>query len=306
MDLLAGILFTLTIASTPLVYAAIGELVVERSGVLNLGVEGMMIVGAIGGFAVAHGSGSVVLGIAGGIAAGATLALLFGVITQIFLANQVVTGLALTIFGLGISALIGQSYTGQTLDTFPRLDIPLLGDIPVLGKVLFQQDVLVYGSIALTAAVWWTLTRSRVGLVIRAIGEEHEADHALGFAVIPIRLAVLAFGGACAGLGGAYLSLVQTPIWVEDMTAGRGWIALAIVVFAAWRPWRALLGAYLFGGFTIIQLHAQAFGVNIPPQYLSMIPYAVTILVLIAMSTDAARRHLRAPACLGKTFFTAR
>jgi len=306
MDLLAGILFTLTIASTPLVYAAIGELVVERSGVLNLGVEGMMIVGAIGGFAVAHGSGSVVLGIAGGIAAGATLALLFGVITQIFLANQVVTGLALTIFGLGISALIGQSYTGQTLDTFPRADIPLLGDIPVLGKVLFQQDVLVYGSIALTAAVWWTLTRSRVGLVIRAIGEDHEAAHALGFAVIPIRLAVLAFGGACAGLGGAYLSLVQTPIWVEDMTAGRGWIALAIVVFAAWRPWRALLGAYLFGGFTIIQLHAQAFGVNIPPQYLSMIPYAVTILVLIAMSTDAARRHLRAPACLGKTFFTAR
>ncbi len=306
MDLLAEILFTLTIASTPLVYAAIGELVVERAGVLNLGVEGMMIVGAIGGFAAAFTSGSFAAGILGGILAGATLALLFGIITQLFLANQVVTGLALTIFGLGISALIGRSFTGQSLETFPRLDIPVLSDIEFLGRVLFQQDILVYGSILLTAAVWWTMSRSRVGLIIRAVGEDHEAAHALGFAVIPIRLAVLAFGGACAGLGGAYLSLVQTPIWVEDMTAGRGWIALAIVVFAAWRPWRALLGAYLFGGFTIIQLHAQAFGVNIPPQYLSMIPYIVTILVLVALSTDAARRHLRPPACLGKTFFTAR
>ncbi|MEM8581491.1 MAG: ABC transporter permease [Pseudomonadota bacterium] len=306
MELLAGILFTLTIASTPLVYAALGELVVERSGVLNLGVEGMMIIGAIGGFAVAYSSGSVAMGVFGGVVAGATLALLFGAITQIFLANQVVTGLALTIFGLGISALIGQAFTGQTLDTFPRLYLPVLSEVPILGKVVFQQDILVYGSIALTAAVWWTLTRTRLGLIIRAVGEDHEAAHALGFPVIPIRLAVLAFGGGCAGLGGAYLSLVQTPIWVEDMTAGRGWIALAIVVFAAWRPWRVLLGAYLFGGFTIIQLHAQAFGVNISPQYLSMIPYIVTILVLVAMSTDTARRHFRAPACLGKTFFTVR
>lgn len=306
MDLISGIFFTLAIASTPLVYAAIGELVVERAGVLNLGVEGMMIVGAIGGFAVTQESGSLVLGVVGGMAAGAVLALLFGIITQVFLANQVVTGLALTIFGLGISALIGQGYTGETLESFPRLDVPILSNIPVVGRALFQQDVLTYFSIALTAGVWWTLTRTRIGLVIRAIGQDHEAAHALGFPVVAIRLAVIAFGGACAGLGGAYLSLVQTPIWVEEMTAGRGWIALAIVVFAAWRPWRVLVGAYLFGGFTIIQLHAQAFGVNIPPQYLSMIPYIVTILVLVAMSTEAGRRHARAPASLGKTFFVTR
>lgn len=306
MELISGILFTLAIAATPLVYAAIGELLVERTGVLNLGVEGMMIMGAIGGFAIAFQTGSFTVGIFGAMFVGALMALLFGVITQLFLANQVVTGLALTIFGLGLSALIGKFYSGDTLPTFPRIEIPGLVDLPIFGQMLFGQDILVYGSIVLTVAVWWTLTRTRLGLILRACGENHDAAHALGFSVIAIRLGALAFGGACAGVGGAYLSLVMTPIWVENMTAGRGWIALAIVVFAAWRPGRALIGAYLFGGFTIIQLHAQAFGVNIPSQYLSMIPYAVTILVLVAMASERGSRKSRAPACLGQIYFASK
>lgn len=302
MDFTAGILVSLVIAATPLVFAAIGELVVERTGVLNLGVEGMMIIGAIAGFAVMVDSGSAIAGILAAMAAGATLALLFGVVTQVLLANQVVTGLALTIFGLGISALIGQRYTSYSLDTFPRISIPLLSEIPLLGPVLFAQDAMVYLSFALVVVVWWALKYTRLGLVLRAVGENHDAAHALGYPVILIRLGVIAFGGACAGVGGAYLSLVQTPIWVESMTAGRGWIALAIVVFAAWRPWRALLGAYLFGGFTILQLHGQAFGVSIPPQYLSMIPYAVTIIVLVVISSESGGSRLSAPNCLGRNF----
>ena len=306
MDILAGILAALVVAATPLIFAAIGELVVERAGVLNLGVEGIMIIGAIAGFAGTLTTGSPFLGFLFAVLCSSLLAFLFGILTQTLLANQVATGLALTIFGLGVSALVGQGYTGNSLPTFPRLQLPFLSDIPVLGAVLFSQDVLVYLSIALTTAVWWTLGYTRLGLILRAVGENHDASHSLGYPVVRIRYVAIVFGGACAGLGGAYLTIVQTPIWVEGMTAGRGWIALAIIVFAAWRPWRALLGAYLFGGFTILQLHAQGFGVSVSPQYLAMIPYAVTIFALVLISSRSGRAGLSAPASLSRTFYAAR
>lgn len=302
MDLAIAILVSLVVAATPLVFAAVGEVVVERAGVLNLGVEGMMIVGAVAGFAAASESGSVFAGFASAIVAGVLLALLFGVLTQWCLTNQVATGLALTIFGLGLAALAGKSLTGQSLPAFPRLHWSLLSELPVLGPVLFRHDVMVYVSLALAAGVGWFFARTHAGLVLRAIGEDHDAAHALGYRVRLIRLAAIAFGGACAGLGGAYLSLVQTPLWVEDMTAGRGWIALAIVVFGAWRIGRVLVGAYLFGGVAIVQLHAQAFGISVPAQYLSMAPYLLTIVVLTLITASATRRRLRAPAALGRTF----
>lgn len=303
MDLIVNIMLGIIIAATPLVFAAVGELVVEKSGVLNLGVEGMMIIGAIAGFAATIETGSFTAGVIAAMLAGALLALLFAILTQTLLANQVATGLALTMFGLGLAALIGQNYSGKFTPEFPKLDIPGLSDLPVVGPLLFGQDVLVYMSFALTAAVAWFLTSTRGGLIIRAIGENHDAAHAIGYPVVAYRYATLMFGGACAGLGGAYLSIVQTPLWVEDMTAGRGWIALALVVFAAWRPWRALLGAYLFGGITIIQLHGQALGLEIDPQLLAMLPYLATIAVLVLISYDKARARLNAPANLGQTFF---
>ena len=303
MDLIVNILIGVIIAATPLVFAAIGELIVEKSGVLNLGVEGMMIIGAIAAFATTVETGSFVAGIAAAVICGALMALLFAVLTQTLLANQVATGLALTMFGLGLAALVGQSYSGKSLPPFPKLAIPGISDLPVLGPLLFGHDALVYLSFLLVLAVAWFLTRTRTGLVIRAIGENHDAAHAIGYPVVLYRYAALAFGGACAGLGGAYLSMVQTPLWVENMTAGRGWIALALVVFAAWRPWRVLFGAYLFGGITIIQLHSQAFGLEIEPQLLSMLPYLATIVVLVLISRDRSKANLNAPANLGQTFF---
>ncbi len=303
MDLTILILQGVIVAATPLIFAAIGELVVERSGVLNLGVEGMMIIGAIAGFAVTVDSGSHVAGIVAAAVAGAVLASLFGLLTQVFLSNQVATGLALTIFGLGVAALWGQGYSGMSTDTLPRLDIPVLTDLPIVGPLIFAHDGLVYFSIVLVVAVAWFLNRTRAGLILRAVGENHDAAHAIGYPVVRVRFLALLFGGACAGLGGAYLSIVQTPLWVENMTAGRGWIALAIVVFAAWKPARALVGAYLFGGVTVIQLHVQGFGVDIDAQYLSMLPYLVTILVLVLISRDKTRANLNAPACLGKLFY---
>ncbi len=302
MDLIVNILLGIVVAATPLVFAAIGELVAEKSGVLNLGVEGMMIVGAIAGFSVTLESGSYLVGIVSAILAGALMALLFGFLTQTLLANQVATGLALTMFGLGLAALWGQGYSGKTADKFPKLDIPLLSDLPIVGKLVFGQDYLVYLSVALVLAVSWFLRKTRGGLIIRAIGENHEAAHAIGYPVVFYRYLALLFGGACAGLGGAYLSVVQTPFWAEDMTAGRGWIALALVVFAAWRPGRALLGAYLFGGITILQLHSQGFGVKIEAQYLSMLPYLATIMVLVMISSDRMKVKLNAPACLAQPF----
>jgi len=303
MGLLEAILQGIIVAATPLAFAALGELVVEKSGVLNLGVEGMMILGAIAGFAVSLDSGSYVLGVVAAAAAGALAALAFGVLTQFLMSNQVATGLALTIFGLGLAALIGQGYSGESLAPLAAIEIPVLSGLPIVGPMLFHHDPLVYLSFALAGGIAWFLARTRAGLVLRAIGENHEAAHAIGYRVVAVRMAALAFGGACAGVGGAYLSIVQTPLWVEDMTAGRGWIALAIVVFAAWRPLRAMVGAYLFGGVTLIQLHIQGLGVDIEAQYLSMLPYLITILVLAALSHDKARARLNAPACLGRSFY---
>jgi simple sugar transport system permease protein len=303
MDLLILILQGVIVAATPLVFAAIGELVVERAGVLNLGIEGMMILGAIAGFSVTLYSGSYLAGIIAAAAAGAVAAFLFGVLTQVLMANQVATGLALTIFGLGLSALWGQGYSGESTVPLAKIHIPLLSDIPIIGPLLFSHDPLVYLSIILVAGVAWFLAKTRAGLILRAVGENHDAAHAIGYNVVGVRMLALLFGGACAGIGGTYLSTVQTPLWVEDMTAGRGWIALAIVVFAAWRPGRALLGAYLFGGVTVVQLHIQGFGVDIDAQILSMLPYLVTILVLVLISHDKARANFNAPACLTKPFF---
>ena len=289
---------SLMVASTPILLAALGELVVERAGVLNLGVEGMMIVGAISGFAVAVETGSPALGFVAAAVGGALLSLLFVVLTQFALANQVASGLALTLFGLGLSSLMGQSYVGVKPPPTPKLDLGPLTDLPVIGPILFGHDLVLYFGIALVAAVWAVLKFTRAGLVLRAVGENHEAAHALGYKVVRIRVLAILFGGACAGLGGAYISLVRVPQWTEGMTAGVGWIALALVVFASWKPWRVLLGAYLFGGITVLQLNLQAAGVAIPVEYLAMSPYLITILVLVILSADRSR----APGSLGRIF----
>jgi len=289
-------------ASTPILLAALGELIAEKSGVLNLGVEGMMIFGAISGFAVAVKTGNPFYGFLAAAVAGALLSFIFGFLTQVLLANQVATGLALTLFGLGLAALLGQGYTGLKPPASPHLDLPWLSDLPIIGRILFRHDAMVYFSLALVAAIWAFLKFSRAGLVLRAVGENHDAAHALGYKVVRIRLMAIAFGGACAGLGGAYLSLIRVPQWTEGMTAGAGWIALAIVVFASWKPWRVLLGAYLFGGVTVLQLNLQAAGLAIPVEYLSMTPYLVTIIVLVIMSADRRRTAINAPSSLGKVF----
>ncbi len=289
---------SLMVAATPLLLAAIGELVVEKAGVLNLGVEGMMIVGAISGFAISVETGSPWLGFFAAAVGGALLSLLFVLLTQVALANQVASGLALTLFGLGFSALMGQSYVGITPPDMSDLYIPLISDIPVIGPILFQHDPILYVGIALTATVWYVLKFTRIGLVLRAVGENHDAAHALGYKVIKIRVLAILFGGACAGLGGAYISLIRVPQWTDGMTAGVGWIALALVVFASWKPWRVLLGAYLFGGITVLQLNLQAAGVAIPVEYLAMSPYIITILVLVILSADKSS----APASLGRIF----
>ena len=302
METAAAILVSMVAAATPLLFAALGELVTEKSGVLNLGVEGMMLVGAVSAFAVAAGTGSLYAGAAAGALAGASLALLFGLLTLSLVANQVATGLALTIFGIGLSALLGQDYVGTPLNALPKLAVPGLSDAPFIGPVLFGHDALVYLSFALVAAVAWFLYRTRGGLVLRAVGESHDAAHAIGYPVIRIRYLAVAFGGAMAGIGGAYLSLVYTPMWIENMTAGRGWIALALVVFATWRPGRVVLGAYLFGGVTILQLHAQGVGLGVASQLLSMLPYLATVLVLVLISRNRILIRLNAPADIGRTF----
>ncbi len=289
-------------AGTPFVYAALGELVVEKSGVLNLGVEGMMLVGAITGFIAKAKSGSLALAVLAGMGSGAVLAALFGLLTLVLMANQVASGLALTIFGVGLSAFLGLHYTNIALPDIPALRIPLLPDIPVLGPVLFAHDVLIYGSVLLYVAVSWFLYRSRPGLVLRGIGEAPHSAHALGYNVIGIRFLAVLFGGAMAGLGGVYLSVAYTPMWVEDMVAGRGWVSLALVVFATWRPARVLAGAYLFGGITIAQFHVQGLGIAIPSQLLSMLPYIATIIVLVLISRDQRTIRLHSPAALGLTY----
>lgn len=290
---------SIMVSATPILLAAIGEMVVEKSGVLNLGVEGMMITGAVVGFAIAVNTGSPVLGFVGAALAAAILSLSFGVLTLYLLSNQVATGLGLTLVGLGLSSLIGKPYEGMKSPTLPKLDIPILSDIPVLGPMVFSHDIMVYFSLALVAAVWAFLKYTRVGLILRAVGESHDAAHALGYKVLRIRMMAIFFGGACAGLGGAYLSLVRVPQWTEGMTAGAGWIALAIVVFASWRAGRVLIGAYLFGGITVLQLNLQAAEVPVPVALLSMSPYLITILVLVIISARGAHG---APAALGRSF----
>ena len=302
MDTTAAIIVSIIAAATPLLFAALGELVTEKSGVLNLGVEGMMLAGAVASFATAIGTGSFVLAIIVGALAGAVLSFGFAVLALSLLANQVATGLALTIFGVGLSALLGQSYVGTPLEALPKLEIPGLSDLPLVGPVVFGHDFLVYLSIAMVFVVSWFLYRTRWGLVVRAVGESHEAAHAIGYHVIAIRYAAVMFGGAMAGLGGAYLSLSYTPMWIENMAAGRGWIALALVVFATWRPGRVMLGAYLFGGVTMLQLHGQGIGIDVPSQIMSMLPYVATILVLVLISRDKIRIRLNAPADIGKVF----
>ncbi|WP_427929050.1 ABC transporter permease [Agrobacterium cavarae] len=302
MDMFQAILLTVITAATPLVIAALGELVTERAGVLNLGVEGMIVIGAVCAFAAAHLSGSPYIGILAGIAAGALFSLLFGFLTLTLVTNQVATGLALTILGLGVSGMLGESFVGVPGVKLPNIVFPVLSDIPFFGPILFRQDLIFYISIALVFGISWFLFKSRTGLKIRAIGDSHSSAHALGINVIRTRYLAVMFGGACAGLAGAQLSLVYTPQWVENMSAGRGWIALALVVFASWRPWRVLAGGYLFGAVTIGQLHAQAFGIGVPSQLLSALPYVATIVVLIIISHNRRTTLINTPASLGKPF----
>jgi len=301
-ELLIASIMTMMTAATPLVFAATGELVAEKSGVLNLGVEGMMLTGAVFGFAAVTLTGEPLIGLAAAIVMGVLASMIFGVLTLSLLSNQVATGLALTIFGTGLSALVGLDYVGKTIEQIRAIHIPVLTDLPIVGRLLFGHDPLVYVSIVLLGVTHWFLKHTRWGMILRAVGDSDQSAHAIGYPVIAIRYAAVAFGGAMAGLGGAYLSLVYTPLWAEHMTAGRGWIALALVVFASWRPTRVLLGAVLFGGITILQLNAQAAGLGIPASFMSMLPYIATIVVLVLISRDSIRIRLNAPACLGRPF----
>lgn len=299
---LQAIILTIITASTPFLLAAIGELVAERSGVLNLGVEGMMVVGAVCGFAAAYSTGSTFLGVLAAIAAGTVLSALFGFLTLTLVANQVATGLALTLLGLGLSGIVGESFVGLPGVKLAAIHIPLLTDIPFIGRILFGQDPLVYLSFILTGGVAYVLFKTRIGLIIRAVGSSHHSAHALGYRVIAVRYGCVLFGGACSGLAGGFLSLAYTPQWIENMTGGRGWIALALVVFSSWLPWRAAIGAYLFGTVWILNLYVQPLGLPIPPQLLTSLPYLVTILALVIISANRMLTRLNTPACLGQPF----
>ena len=301
MELVEAIVLAVLAASTPLLIAATGELVTERAGVLNLGVEGMMIVGAACGFAGAWLTGSTTLGALCGIVAGTLLSLIFAMMTLGLAVNQVATGLALTILGIGLSGLIGAGFVGEKVTPAAHLHIPGLTDIPLVGRILFGEDAFVYLSLALLVGVWLFLYRMRAGLVLRAIGDNHVSAHALGYPVLRIRLFAVMFGGACAGLAGAYLPLAYTPFFIPGMTAGRGWIALALVVFSSWRPGLLVVGAYLFGAVTILQLHAQGAGFGIPSQFMSALPYLATVIVLVLISR-ARTGGSTAPAALGTVF----
>ena len=302
MVLLTNIILSVIVTSTPLLLAATGELVVEKAGVLNLGVEGMMLVGAICGFALALKTGSPTLGVLGGMVGGALFSLLFSVLALSFLAAQVPSGLVLTIFGTGLSALIGAAYVGISIERLPHLAIPGLSDIPVIGPILFGEDILVYISFIAVIGVSLVLRYTPVGLVLRAVGDSADAGHALGYDVIGIRYLATLFGGAMAGLAGAYMSLAYNTSWSENMTAGRGWIALALVLFSTWRPFWLIAGAYLFGSIMYMSFFLQGFGIAIPSQAVSALPYIATIVVLVIISSNKARIRMSAPACLGKPF----
>ncbi|WP_211824048.1 ABC transporter permease [Kistimonas asteriae] len=300
IDLLTSILFAMVRTGTPLLLVALGEMVCEKSGVLNLGQEGMMLMGAVGGFIGAVTTGSLTLGVLIGMMAGVTMALLFGLVALNLRANQVATGLALTIIGTGLSAWIGGDYVGRALTGIQPMVIPWLSDIPVIGKALFTQDPLVYVSLGLTVLVWCFFRFTHAGLTTLAVGENPHSATAVGLPVMPVRYLAVLFGGAMAGLGGAYLSLAYTPLWTENMTAGRGWIALALVVFASWRVGRILLGAWLFGAASILHLVLQGMGVSVSSNLLATLPYVATIVVLVLLSQNQVRKHLMAPMSLGK------
>ena len=306
MDLsfISSIIFATVVAGTPLIIVALGELITEKAGVLNLGAEGIMSVGAVAAFAVAHGTHSPGLGILAGMGAGMAMSLLFGISALTLMANQVASGLALSIFGVGLAAFIGKPYESVSLASVPPMTIPVLSKIPVLGPALFEQQGLVYFSWVLIGAVAWFLYRSKAGLILRAVGESPVSAHSIGYGVVKIRYQAVLFGGAMAGIGGAFLSVFYTPMWVEGMVAGRGWIAIALVVFATWRPLRVMIGAYLFGGCMIAQMFVQGSGVriNIPSQFLSALPYMATILVLVAISHNRSTIRLHSPASLGQPF----
>lgn len=294
------IIVTIISAATPLLLSALGELISEKSGVLNLGLEGMMIVGAVVAFMTVTSTGSATLAVISAIFAGMAMALIFGFLTLSLQSNQVATGLALTIFGLGLSSLLGRDLVGVAYEGLPKLSIDFLSDIPFFGNVLFSHDILIYFSLIMVYVTYWFLNKSRYGLVLRAVGESHDAAHSIGYPVIKIRYMAVLYGGAMSGLAGAYLSLSYSPMWADNMTAGRGWIALALVVFAMWMPSRVLMGAYMFGGITILQLHGQGIGISIPSEFLSMLPYLATIIVLVIISRQAQSSF--APANLGKPF----
>ncbi len=304
LSILQSILIATTVAATPLLIVALGQLIAEKSGVLNLGAEGMMAVGAISAFAVTHNTGEVYLGVLAGMFAGALMSLLFAIVTLNLQGNQVATGLALSIFGVGLSAFIGKPYESEVLQAVPATAIPVLSNIPWLGDVLFKHQSLVYWSWALFVGIIWFLYKSRSGLILRAVGESPTSAHAIGYSVIKIRYAATLFGGAMAGVGGAYLSVFYTPLWVEGMVAGRGWIAIALVVFATWRPLRVMVGAYLFGGVLVSQLFLQGSGIDIevPTQLLSALPYLATIVVLVLISRNQALVRLNAPVSLGQPY----
>ncbi len=297
-----ALILTVLLTSVPLIFAATGELVAERSGVLNLGVEGMMLMGAVAAFAATSLSGNPYLGILAGAVSGTLTAAVFSIFALGLATNQVATGLALTIFGTGLSGLVGEPFVGGTIDGLHSLPIPVLSDIPVIGQLLFNHDLMAYLAVAMLVVVAWFLNRTRPGLVLRAVGNNHDSANALGYPVLVVRLWAVLFGGMMAGLGGAYLPLMLTPHWSEGMTAGRGWIALALVVFASWVPSRILVGALLFGGITIMQLAGQARGWAVPSQMLSMLPYLATIAVLVVIARNKEFSLANSPACLGKVF----
>ena len=303
MDAAALLLAATLNAGTVLAFAALGLLINERAGIVNLGAEGMMLVAAVAGYATAFHTGSDGLAFVGGAAAGAVLAAAFGVLVIWLNTNQYAAGLALSLFGAGFSAFVGIRYTQAKLTERPRFDIPFLSDLPFVGPAFFRQHPMVYIAVALTVALAWFLYRSRAGLVLRAIGESPESAHALGYPVRRIRLLAVMVGGALCGLSGAYISVVYTPLWVEGMVAGKGWIALALTTFATWRPARVLLGAYLFGGVTMLQFFLQGEGVQIPSQFLTMLPYLATIVVLVLISRNATFIRVNMPASIGKPFF---
>ncbi len=304
MDLnaLAALVAATLNAGTLLALAALGLLINERAGVVNLGAEGMMLVAAIAGFATGVHTGSDTLAFLAGMAAGAALAGVFALLALWLNTNQYAAGLALSLFGTGFSAFVGQGFVQEKLSARPSFAIPLLSDLPFVGTALFKQHPLVYGAMALAAGLAWFLYRSRAGLVLRAVGESPESAHALGYPVRRIRLLAVLAGGALCGLAGAYVSVAYTPLWVEGMIAGKGWIALALTTFATWRPARVLLGAYLFGGVTMLQFHLQGQGVEVPSQLLSMLPYVATIVVLVLISRNSGFIRANMPASLGKPF----